>query len=467
MHLFPPELEIGEYEGFSPEKDIFKRSAFGEGLGNLFGNVDDPMVAVLDAPWGSGKTTFVKMWCGYMRNRGFPVIYFDAFKNDYADDAFLALAGEVIALADELGPLDAAARKGFLGKAQKVAVAAVKGGIKKGIGKFIGEEGVAEVVAAAAEGGAGCALDSLDAYLLEKLEGRKKERDAFSEFGHALEILSGELSEAMNKRGKDAGASGDDGDAKQQLKRPLIFVIDELDRCKPPFALDILEKIKHFFSVTNVHFLLVTHMEQLENSVRFAYGLDRHAEMYLQKFYHAVFTFPSHNDKYETTDIGKYLRKIFEKLPIDDLDGDDTDDFKKIIAAFANQNNITFRSLERIVTQARIFLASTNKRQLWTPAIAATLCIIKATAPTLYKKAQAGTILFDEVLDYMKFQDSPSINHWSRAWWIFCVGDDNLLELHKPDMDKLKDYLIRYSVDDRKEIVPFICSLLDRLELKI
>ncbi|MFW5487357.1 MAG: hypothetical protein ACNI3A_02875 [Desulfovibrio sp.] len=56
MHIFPKELEIGDYEGFDDNKDIFKRKEFGEGLGNLFANMEDPMVAILDAPWGSGKT---------------------------------------------------------------------------------------------------------------------------------------------------------------------------------------------------------------------------------------------------------------------------------------------------------------------------------------------------------------------------------------------------------------------------
>ena len=38
--------------------------------------------------------------------------------------------------------------------------------------------------------------------------------------------------------------------------RPLVFIIDELDRCKPTFALELLEKIKHVFSIPNVHFIL-------------------------------------------------------------------------------------------------------------------------------------------------------------------------------------------------------------------
>jgi hypothetical protein len=39
------------------------------------------------------------MWAKHLSSTGFPVILFDAFANDYQEDAYLALAGEVLALA--------------------------------------------------------------------------------------------------------------------------------------------------------------------------------------------------------------------------------------------------------------------------------------------------------------------------------------------------------------------------------
>jgi predicted KAP-like P-loop ATPase len=102
MRIFPPAIEIGETEGFSPEKDIFKRGDFGKGLANLLRISDDPMVVVLDGAWGCGKTTFVKMLASHMRKNGHPVIHFDAFANDFVDDAFLAIAGQVINLSQVL-----------------------------------------------------------------------------------------------------------------------------------------------------------------------------------------------------------------------------------------------------------------------------------------------------------------------------------------------------------------------------
>jgi len=91
MRLFPPALDIGETEGFVPQKDIFGRVQIGVGLTNLVTSVSESLVIVLDGQWGSGKSTFLKMWAGHLRQHGLPVVYFDAFANDYVEDAFTGL----------------------------------------------------------------------------------------------------------------------------------------------------------------------------------------------------------------------------------------------------------------------------------------------------------------------------------------------------------------------------------------
>lgn len=65
---------------------------------------------------------------------------------------------------------------------------------------------------------------------------------------------------------------------------PLVVIIDELDRCKPSFAVEVLEKIKHLFLVEGVIFVLSMHHEQLEESIKKVYGQNIDAHTYLQKF---------------------------------------------------------------------------------------------------------------------------------------------------------------------------------------
>jgi hypothetical protein len=104
LRLFPPEMEIDPTEGFMPKKDIFGRKSFGDRLTRIVRAIENPSVLLLDAPWGTGNTTFVKMWRGELMKAGIPSVYFDAFANDYQEDAFLAVASQIIADAESLAP---------------------------------------------------------------------------------------------------------------------------------------------------------------------------------------------------------------------------------------------------------------------------------------------------------------------------------------------------------------------------
>lgn len=96
MPLFPAELNILPEEGFTKEKNIFGRKKIGDGLTNILTSVAEPCVVAVDGSWGSGKSIFLKIWAGELRKLEIPVIYFNAFRNDYFDDAFVAIIGEII-----------------------------------------------------------------------------------------------------------------------------------------------------------------------------------------------------------------------------------------------------------------------------------------------------------------------------------------------------------------------------------
>jgi predicted KAP-like P-loop ATPase len=83
MRLTPKPLEIDLEEGFTEENDIFGYREFGERLANLVCAQEGPATLVLDGPWGTGKSTFMRQWAGLLRReRGVTVIEFNAFEND-------------------------------------------------------------------------------------------------------------------------------------------------------------------------------------------------------------------------------------------------------------------------------------------------------------------------------------------------------------------------------------------------
>lgn len=65
----------------------------------------------------------------------------------------------------------------------------------------------------------------------------------------------------------------------------LIIFIDELDRCKPTFAITFLERIKHYFDRKNITFVFSTNIKELKNTVQAYYGANFDGDGYLDKFF--------------------------------------------------------------------------------------------------------------------------------------------------------------------------------------
>lgn len=72
---------------------------------------------------------------------------------------------------------------------------------------------------------------------------------------------------------------------------PLIICVDELDRCKPTYAIEMLECIKHFFSVPHTLFLLAVDLPELRAVIQASYGCLNPRE-YLRRFVQYVFPLP-------------------------------------------------------------------------------------------------------------------------------------------------------------------------------
>lgn len=51
-----------------------------------------------------------------------------------------------------------------------------------------------------------------------------------------------------------------------------MIIVDELDRCKPTFAIEFLEKLKHIFDVDNLVFVTFINHNELANTVKGIYG---------------------------------------------------------------------------------------------------------------------------------------------------------------------------------------------------
>ena len=200
-------------------------------------------MVVLEGPWGSGKTYFLRRWVGAhtLENSGHAItVYVDAFAHDFLDDPLTALAG---AINGRLPKGDAPKAKRALKKAVAVLARPV---LRAGLAVATAgaSEAAGPLVDAALVAGSKDADAAVDSFWKRK-EGKLA---AMRQVHDALEAMT-------------AAKDGED-------PRKLVMVVDELDRCRPDYALAVLEVIKHFFAVPNVHFVLGVNMEALEHSVR-------------------------------------------------------------------------------------------------------------------------------------------------------------------------------------------------------
>ena len=292
MKLTIPPIKIEEDEGFSPDKDIFSRKEFGERLATLVAQSKGELVLAIDAQWGEGKSTFIKMWKGYIYHHHKPKIrsiYFDAFENDYQKDPFLALVAEIYELLkDESEPK----KKEFRKKAGNAVKSMLRGGMKIGVSNVTGGLLGGSEMDAVEEGISKLFSKNVDTLIDDRLESSAKDKLALRSFRDHLKDF--------------ALAHGED--------TPIVFIIDELDRCRPDFALEIVEQVKHLFSVPGITFLLVLNRKQMEESIKLRYGGDGvNATTYLQKFVNLWLTLPRKSDSHD--DHGaKYVMHVLDSM---------------------------------------------------------------------------------------------------------------------------------------------------------
>ena len=267
FRIQPKELEIPENDPF--ENDRLGRKEPAEILTRILESIEGPCVLAVDAPWGAGKTTFLKMLGHHLRQHGFPIVEFNAWETDFAGDPFLALSEELTAGLREYasGAGDGGIDRVQLYKLRKATTEvfrrAVPGAIR------LATAGLLDV-SPMVEKEVGQALAS---YAQKQLSEYLDTRTSLQAFRTSLEELARELAETYHGL-------------------PLTIVIDELDRCRPSYAVELLETAKHFFSVDHVVFVLAVNRSELVHSVCAIYGSDFDASGYLRRFFDVDFRLP-------------------------------------------------------------------------------------------------------------------------------------------------------------------------------
>jgi hypothetical protein len=214
--------------------DALNRKEYAETIVSYLRNKPASTTVLISSPYGTGKSFILNMvkesWESEPKSGR--VVWFDTWKNDYYDDPLVPLIGT---LAESL-PKDIP-----LTKACRLILQPV---IKT----------LASMLTTIDYGFTRALTESI-------LDEKEEVSNPSKHFKKQLEEYA-----RIQKENHDL---------------PLLFIIDDLDRCTPRFALRVLERIKHYFDVPNVVFLIAADFNQLSTYVRKVYGKDTDAEGYL------------------------------------------------------------------------------------------------------------------------------------------------------------------------------------------
>ncbi len=445
MKLVTPSLLVEDSDGFG--NDILNRQQFGDALSNLVTHSTDELVISLDGKWGEGKTTFVKMWQGLLKEKGIPSIYIDAFQNDYTEDAFISIASAITTYVD-LNSAKAQNSSDFKDKAKKVGVRLLswtaKIGIKAATLGFIKESDI-DALSEIGDEVAADTSETIADLVKERLNAHSKETELIQSFRESLSDLPANLTD--NSSGQ------------------LVIVIDELDRCRPSFALEVLEKIKHLFSVKNVVFLLVMNKLQLEEAIRSVYGANIDAHTYLQKFINIETSIPKRvTDRY-SNDIDLYIKKLLKLHEITTWDDDRL--IADCLTPLAQHFNLSLRQLEKVFTNLAIVYSTFEENQLRLVPIIVFIAVVKVINPNLFGSLLLGKISFSNLCVQLGFSE-PSEEEKDKhhlIWMLKWVRFSMLSESEYQQVDEIESNrqfeqtLWRYNTD-RKRLLQIFCQKL-------
>lgn len=363
------ELEINVQPGEPFKNDLFGLSSFADMLtGTVDSYSDTGAVITLNGEWGIGKTTFLRMWNQYLIDKQYRTLFFNAWQCDYYDDPMLALIGE---LSVEFG--ESAGFQEFVKKGGRLAFRFggefLKGIVRKTIGS-----------------GLDAVVDEVTNMGIESVKDYRESKNLLEDFKkHLSEIV-----------------------ADPNNEKPVVFIIDELDRCNPQFAVKLLERLKHLFEVPNIIFVLGLNTEQLQYAVQGFYGsASINGNEYLKRFFDVELSLPAPKlDVYckalfDSQEINEYFNQYENAGWVIDRERESTR-FSDCACDLIIATNTNLRKAYRIIHYMRLVFASCAHNSPINSDLLFLLCFLKINYPTTFEKIRLHEFSIQELLDEME-----------------------------------------------------------------
>lgn len=367
--------------------DCLERKTSIENLTILIQSLTQSFVISIEAPWGSGKTTYVKMWKQYLENNSHASLYFNAWENDIAADPLIAFLGEMNKLLEmEKNKGKNRTIKNSLAKVQKIGGTLIKKTLPITI-QLVTQGIVSKEVVANLPN---LLIETKDEIADAVSEITKDSIKAYEQEKNSIETFKTELakfSELISTGGK---------------RKPLVVFVDELDRCRPNYAIELLERIKHLFNVPGVVFVLSLDRQQLENSVAAIYGANIDTSGYLARFIDYRFRLPVGNDD-------NFVNYLVKRFGFDELfqvratnnhrSVYEYDNFLHSVKTWFNILHLNLRLQEQCFTEMNIVLRLTLENNYSLAETLPFIATIKLTSPDRYQDLVNKTITPEELIN--------------------------------------------------------------------
>ena len=344
--------------------DALDRLKVADALTDLIRHQSDSLVVSLNGQWGTGKTFLLKRWQKKLDQEGFHAIYFNAWEDDFCDDPLVAIIGQLSEFLEKEEVL-----KEYAPKIKKALNPLLIRTLESVTKKFTGVD-----LSALQEQ---FADNALKAYSLQR---SNKDR------------LKAQL-EAMSTR------------VVEKTGRPLVFVIDELDRCRPTFSIELLERVKHIFDVPGMVFVFGVNRNELCSSIKSIYG-EIDADVYLRRFFDMEFLLPEANSE-------NFCRHLIERYKLQEfflqltnnaqsrVHEDDFYSFHNFFPLFCSRLDLSLRDIDHCIRSIAFVGRNVSVRNFIYPHLLSVLLILRLKNQALYQGFVKGDRLGSEVMNYI------------------------------------------------------------------
>ena len=370
------DLEIPEDKPFANCK--LNRATEGEYLTNLITKVSGNYTLAINDQWGRGKTTFVRMWEASLKQEGYQTIYLNAWENDIVSEPLVCILGEILPLiTDDSSKAKLLEHSTPLFKNWKKLVPEIVKALAMLLSPAFGD----------------LSKEATDSLINAPEDSLKKEIEGYKTQQAEIQQFKQNLAECIQKKCE---------------KKPLIFIVDELDRCRPDYAVDLLEKVKHFFSVEGIVFVLSIDKDQLVSSIKGRYGSESiDGNAYLKRFIDFEYI-P------KEPDMEKFCTYLYHYMGMDEFLGtreksaktgrQDEKNFLSVATQLYTQKGLSLRDVERMFSHIRLALLMLPEDKMNLPFMAEMLTLLtflKTYEPNFYARMKNKGLEIQSFVDQL------------------------------------------------------------------